>query len=161
MAILLAQSTIKGFSYPVQSLLKPVAFVESTGFGKSYQIDLFANCFLEIYQGYFQDYLSSLERFFGKNVKQDGFNLYIQKNDLNTLTALANNKAESLLIALFIQVMQNASESLISNVVVQYQESQLLEDYRIDRLVVLLYPEVYPSELDEININSEISPEWF
>ncbi|MBE9191441.1 hypothetical protein IQ230_14005 [Gloeocapsopsis crepidinum LEGE 06123] len=164
MAILFA-SVITGFSFPTQVLLRTIA-APSFKFNESVQVDLFANYSNEVSQGYFQDYLSNFARFFGFNAKQDANYLYIQKNDLAELTPLENNTAESLLAAAILYVMQHESNSLISNIVISYWNTEFLIKsnsirYQTIQFLIHLYPETIDSGLSEIEMNRQISSSWF
>lgn len=65
--------------------------------------------------GKYQDYQSSFARFFGANAYQTNSFLYIKKSDIG-VKKLSNSTAESILIGIIIRVLQEESNSLISNV---------------------------------------------
>lgn len=76
--------------------------------------------------GDFANYYSSFARFFGVNAMQTSTHLTIRKSDLPRLSSLANNTAESLLIALLLQVLIYESNNLISNVYIELYKKELI-----------------------------------
>lgn len=94
-------------------------------------------------QGIFQDYLSNFARFFGINAKQDVNNLHINKADLNL--ASTTNTAESLLIAILLQISNKESNLLISDVYIYLFSQQFensLQPLLVFNLVVNLYKKI-------------------
>lgn len=65
--------------------------------------------------GQYQQYLSSLIRFFGENFSQSATHFTITKASIG-VQPLTNNTAESLLVGILLRVLQNESNSLISDV---------------------------------------------
>ncbi|MUL39308.1 hypothetical protein [Gloeocapsopsis dulcis] len=111
--------------------------------------------------GDFHNYLSALGRFFGVNAAQTATQLFIKKSDLPLLTHSTDNTAESLLIALLIHVIQNESNSLMSNVFVDQPVAQIIANYRITTIDVKIYPEIISTDLEEVLINQAITPRLF
>jgi hypothetical protein len=76
--------------------------------------------------GYYLQYLSSFERFFGIGSTQDATKIYIKKAALPRLTPLANNKAETLLAALLARLYEAESNYLVSKVMVSFYKKELI-----------------------------------
>ncbi|MBE9191399.1 hypothetical protein IQ230_13795 [Gloeocapsopsis crepidinum LEGE 06123] len=160
MAIFSGQES-RGFSFPKQSVVITSTQI-TNGFAQVNQTSLSTNYFEFTNQGIYQDYLSTFSRFFGVNAKQDNNYLYINKADLAALTANANNTAESLLIALLLQIKEYESNSLLSSVVVEYWKTQFikLQDYSIilNIFVVKLYALVKFINYESQNASEPITP---
>lgn len=101
----------------------------------------------------YQSYQSRFARFFGVGARQDAAKLYIQKADLG-LALLTNNTAESILVALLLQVMKYESNNLISRGTVEVFNVEFLisNNLAITRtiLVVNLYSFLQTFEQFEI-----------
>ncbi len=88
----------------------------------------------------YHPYQSRFARFFGVGARQDASKLYIQKADLG-LALAANNTAESILVALLLQVLKYESNSLLSDVYIyifqQYFET-VSQPIAVSNLVINL-----------------------
>lgn len=91
---------------------------------------------------YFHNYLSSFVRFFGDNAKQDVSRIYIKKSDL-TLTTNANNRAESLVVALLLRVMQYESDDYISRVVIKRDMTRYVSKNNFPYVQIVLTVKLY------------------
>ncbi|MGL5925486.1 hypothetical protein [Chroococcidiopsis sp.] len=126
---------------------------------------LIAIAITSVSSGYFVNYLSRLARFFGIRARQDINYLYIQKSDLPLLAVSLSNTAESLLIALLLQVMLYESNSLISRVTVDAFKTEFatVNSRAVIRSILLirLYSLVTRIENFEIVDSNAITPNSF
>lgn len=107
-------------------------------------------------QGYYQQYKSSLVRFFGEGARQDTNRLYINKASLPLLTVSSNNRAESLLVALLLQVQREESNDLISRVAIELFKQEFI-DGKINTILLVYFYKliVYVTTLNP-NTNRQI-----
>lgn len=148
-------------SAALDSLLVSYGLI-STSAGTPLQSSLSAIALAVVSQGSYQNYLSRLARFFGVNAKQDANYLYIQKSDLILLIPRVNNTAESLFIALLLQVEQFESNSLISTVLVELFKQEFVsrnnQVYINSLLLVKLYTSVIYVNRSNPDIANQIMP---
>lgn len=133
-ASLQAFSTISTGSV-LDSLLVSYGLINASA-GFFLQTSLSAIALLFANQGNYQIYQSSFVRFFGEGFKQDSSKIYIQKNSLPLLTLSNNNTAESLLVALLLQIKQYESNSLISLATVEIFSQNFISSNNDSHLIL-------------------------
>ena len=112
--------------------------------------------------GNYYKYDSSFVRFFGLNARQNANSLFINKSDLPLLTARLFNTAESLLIAILLQVEKYESNSITSNIVVTFWKTGIQErnNQRYKRIIylVILNAILKYNRFESIKANDLIAP---
>lgn len=136
----------------LNSLLFSYALISASA-GAPLQSSLSAIALVNVSQGNYQNYLSSLARFFGVNAKQDASYLYIQKSDLILLTPRVNNTAESLLVALLLRIKQYESNSLISRVLIELFKQEFIVVNSLPKVQNIFLVKLYGLATYEYNPN--------
>lgn len=150
------------FSNPVNSLLSYKTNATSA-IGSPQSGLVFSSAHQTIVLGKYQDYQSRFARFFGENAKQDVNFLYVLKSDL-IISSSINNTAESIFVALMLQILIYESNSEISTVFVEKFSNYLSNKNNIDfvnnNLIIKLYQPIY-SVNDMYYYDIELTPNSF
>lgn len=145
-----------GISNATSALLQ-FLFYSSASSGYSLSTLLVLTPQMNISLGQYQQYLSSLVRFFGDNVSQSATHLIITKASIG-VQPLTNNTAESLLVGILLRVLQEESNSLISNVYISIFRRYIEPGNQpliVTNLVVNLYMKIlYDDPSSELVSNS-------
>lgn len=136
-----------------QQLLKALATL-SIGLNNLNQASLTTGYYKLSSLGFYQDYFSSFARVFGVNARQDGSKIYLSKFDLSQLTAHSTNSAQSIFVALLLQVLVNDSNSLLSAFAIQFWKAQLIKVDNQPRILTTLLVDFYIPAI--LNARSEI-----
>ncbi|OCQ98965.1 hypothetical protein BCD64_23285 [Nostoc sp. MBR 210] len=100
--------------------------------------------------------LSKIQIYFGMNFAQDEAYLYLKKSDLTGLTPSINNKAESLLAAIFKRIFELIDEAL--NISFSVWTTEIGNGFITRRLLINIYFPVSKIEQEIEEIKDTISP---
>jgi hypothetical protein len=148
-----------GISNATSALLQFLSYSSASN-GYSLSTLLVLTPQININIGQYQQYLSSLVRFFGANASQSATHLTITKASIG-VQPLTNSTAESLLVGILLTVLQEESNSLISNVYISVFRRYIEpgnQPLLISNLVVSLYMKILYEQnkselLDNVMIN--------
>lgn len=165
MAILNAQSTVSGSSNPNASARIIYSGRQWQAISNPIQSISAIQGSLAFREGYYHNYLSGLARLFGINARQDETKLYISKSDLLGLTARVNNSAESLFVALLLQIVRQSTDPLIAKIFISIFKTELIisrqQSVKNTILDVKFNSLVTYSDIYEIDDSPSIDPNNF